>query len=146
MKTKVHELNFAIPESVRCRRRVFLLSKTNPWSAWIWNSIVLAVMAAEVVRGAPRFRRARQAMAAALDFAFLDIEVTDGKTFEIARELRRRFGAPFVFVSGARPDRPPPDLRSAPFISKPFNSASVSGFCVERSRGLCERVEIATCE
>jgi DNA-binding response OmpR family regulator len=58
-------------------------------------------------------------MAEPLDFAFLDIEVTDGQTFEIALELRRN-EVPFVFVSGARPEALPPDLRGAPFIPKPF--------------------------
>jgi two-component SAPR family response regulator len=54
-----------------------------------------------------------------LDFAFLDIEVTDGQTFEIALELRRK-KVPFVFVSGARPETLPLDLRDSPFVPKPF--------------------------
>ena len=36
----------------------------------------------------------------ALDFAFLDVNVTDGKTFEIAQMLERKH-VPFVFVSGS---------------------------------------------
>ena len=39
-------------------------------------------------------------MIARLDFAFVDIEVTDGQTFEIALELQRN-EVPFVFVSGS---------------------------------------------
>jgi two-component SAPR family response regulator len=67
---------------------------------------------------------ARRAMAAPLDFAFLNIEVTDGKTFEIALELQRN-EVPFVFVSGSRSEALPPDLRSAPFIPKPFDRRQI---------------------
>ncbi|MGA8444021.1 MAG: hypothetical protein WB766_02350 [Roseiarcus sp.] len=63
-------------------------------------------------------------MAAPLDFAFLNIEVTDGKTFEIALELQRN-EVPFVFVSGSRSEALPPDLRSAPFIPKPFDRRQI---------------------
>ena len=59
------------------------------------ESIVLAVMAAEVVV-APSVSKAREAMAAPLYFAILDIEVTDGKTLEIARELQRLLRQPAV--------------------------------------------------
>jgi len=53
------------------------------------------------------------------DFAFLDIEVTDGKTFDIARSLTTK-GIPFAFVSGAWPDGLPEELGFAHFIPKPF--------------------------
>jgi two-component SAPR family response regulator len=54
-----------------------------------------------------------------LDFAFLDINVTDGKTFDVAKILQRK-GVPFAFVSGYSQDDLPSDLRTAPFIPKPF--------------------------
>ncbi len=38
----------------------------------------------------------------ALDFAFLDVYVTDGKTFEFAQILECKH-VPFVFVSGSPP-------------------------------------------
>lgn len=62
---------------------------------------------------------ARQAMAMAIDFALLDIDLGDGKSFEIARSLKER-QVPFVFVSAARIAELPPDLSEAPFIPKPF--------------------------
>jgi hypothetical protein len=37
----------------------------------------------------------------ALDFAFLDVDVTNGQTFEIAQILERK-RVPFVFISGRR--------------------------------------------
>jgi len=54
----------------------------------------------------------------------LDVEVTNGKTFEIAQTLERK-GVPFAFVSGSRQEELPSDLRSAPFIPKPFYPAQI---------------------
>jgi DNA-binding LytR/AlgR family response regulator len=53
------------------------------------------------------------------DFAFLDVDVTNGKTFEVARLLGEK-GVPFVFVSGASLNDLPDELRDVPFIPKPF--------------------------
>lgn len=60
----------------------------------------------------------------ALDFAFLDVNVTDGKTFEIAQMLERKH-VPFVFVSGSPQEQLPSALRTAPFIPKPFYPAQI---------------------
>jgi DNA-binding LytR/AlgR family response regulator len=59
-----------------------------------------------------------------LDFAFLDIDVTNGKTFEIANILERK-QVPFVFVSGSCQAELPFELHSAPFIPKPFSAAQI---------------------
>jgi DNA-binding LytR/AlgR family response regulator len=59
-----------------------------------------------------------------LDFAFLDIDVTNGKTFELAWLLEKK-GVPFVFISGASRDELPDDLRILPFIPKPFRPSQV---------------------
>jgi hypothetical protein len=66
----------------------------------------------------------------ALDFAFLDVDVTNGKTFEIAQMLERK-GVPFVFISGSPQEQLPFDLRTVPFIPKPFYSAQIE--CVLRA-------------
>ena len=95
-----------------------LIVEDEPMVAMDLESTVKDIIAAEIVV-APSVSRAREAMAEPLDFAFLDIEVTDGQTFEIALELQRN-EVPFVFVSGATPEALPPDLRGAPFIPKPF--------------------------
>ena len=58
--------------------------------------------------------------ALAFDAAFLDIDVLDGKTFEVAALLHER-GTPFAFVSGSRPEDVPPPLRSVPFLPKPYD-------------------------
>jgi CheY-like chemotaxis protein len=59
-----------------------------------------------------------------LDFAFLDVDVTNGKTFEIAQLLERKH-VPYAFVSASRQDQLPPDLRDAAFIPKPFYAAQI---------------------
>ena len=59
-----------------------------------------------------------------LDFAFLDVDVTKGKTFEIAEILERKH-VPYAFISASRQDQLPLELRRAPFIPKPFYAAQI---------------------
>jgi DNA-binding LytR/AlgR family response regulator len=108
-----------------------LIVEDEPMVAIDLESTVRDVIAAEIVV-VPSVSGARDAMAAPLDFAFLDIEVTDGKTFEIALELQLK-EVPFAFVSGARPEALPPDLRSAPFIAKPFDRHQIERVLREQS-------------
>ncbi len=61
---------------------------------------------------------ALRAVAEGCDFAFLDVNVLDGSTFEFARLLAGR-GIPFAFTSGSRRSDVPADLRSEVFVSKP---------------------------
>ena len=60
----------------------------------------------------------------ALDFAFLDVDVTNGKTFEIAQVLEHKH-VPFVFVSASPQEQLPSALRTAPFLPKPFYPAQI---------------------
>jgi DNA-binding LytR/AlgR family response regulator len=77
--------------------------------------IVVAVSTGEAMR----------AIAQPFEMAFLDIDVTDGKTYPIALELRLR-KVPFVFVSGAdRSDRPE-ELGDAFQVNKPFSPADIT--------------------
>lgn len=69
-------------------------------------------------------RSTKPHMGEAFDFAFLDIDVADGKSFEIA-ELLLDAGVPFVFVSGSRRCVVPPKLKGAPFVAKPFSGQSL---------------------
>ena len=68
----------------------------------------------------------------ALDLEPNVFEVTDGKTFELALELQRN-EVPFVFVSGSRSDILPADLRSAPFIPKPFDRHQIERLLRQQS-------------
>jgi len=63
---------------------------------------------------------------ARLDLAILDVDVSDGKTFDVANELQL-WNIPVVFVSGSNPAHLPVDLRAIPFVSKPFSDAEVRG-------------------
>jgi DNA-binding response OmpR family regulator len=63
-------------------------------------------------------------LAGDLDFALLDVDVADGKSYGLALALAER-GVPFAFVSGSRPRELPPALRDARFIPKPFAEATI---------------------
>jgi CheY-like chemotaxis protein len=80
------------------------------------------LMATVVVE--PSVAGTKNALRESVDFAFLDVQVTNGKTFEIAHMLERK-SVPFVFVSGSPQDQLPSDLHTVPFISKPFFPAQI---------------------
>jgi CheY-like chemotaxis protein len=64
------------------------------------------------------------ALREAVDFVFLDVQVTNGETHEIAYMLERK-NVPFAFVSGSPQAQLPSDLHAAPFIPKPFFPAQI---------------------
>jgi len=78
----------------------------------------------EVVATCASIAAARARLAEPIDFALLDVDVTDGKSFDIAAALLCR-GIPFAFVSGSRRDELPAHLASAAFVEKPFFPAAV---------------------
>ena len=59
-----------------------------------------------------------------VDFALLDIDVADGKSFGLAAALRRR-DIPFAFVSGSRGSEIPAYLADALLIPKPYRRAAI---------------------
>lgn len=69
-----------------------------------------------------------------LDLAFLDIDVTDGKTYPLALELKLR-NIPFVFVSGANRGERPIELSDAGFIPKPFAPCDIEKAVEDFSAG-----------
>lgn len=71
-------------------------------------------------------RGAKASLAERFDFAFLDVDVADGKSFEIAEYLSS-VGTPFVFVSGSSADALPSGLKGAQFVAKPFTNQSLLG-------------------
>jgi DNA-binding LytR/AlgR family response regulator len=60
-----------------------------------------------------------------ITFAFLDIDVRDGKTYRLAERLNDR-AIPFAFVSGADRARLPSGLRDTPYIAKPYVASAVT--------------------
>jgi len=69
-------------------------------------------------------REARGVIDDHFDLALLDIDVTNGKTYEIARALGRK-NVPYVFITGSLKEHLPPDLLDALFISKPFRDDQI---------------------
>lgn len=64
-------------------------------------------------------REAMDLLDYSVSFAFLDIDVTDGKSYPLALELRSR-SIPFVFVSGAARHDAPQGLAEERMVRKPF--------------------------
>jgi DNA-binding response OmpR family regulator len=78
----------------------------------------------EVVGVFSSLAEAREHLADRFDFALLDIDVSDGKSFEIAKALLER-GVPFAFVSASGSNELPGPLRGARFVPKPFEEATI---------------------
>jgi DNA-binding LytR/AlgR family response regulator len=100
-----------------------LIVEDEPIVAMDLETIVTETVAAAVVIKAS-VAGAKKVLDGPVDFAFLDVDVTNGKTFEVAQILGRKH-VPFVFVSSSSQEHLPVDLRSAPFIAKPFDRAQI---------------------
>lgn len=68
----------------------------------------------------------REVLNEPFDVAFLDIDVTNGKTFDIALALQEK-RIPFIFVSSSSRDDVPTELRTASFVAKPFLRSDIVG-------------------
>lgn len=123
-----------------------LIVEDDPFVALDLESIVqdaLEAMAQDApeaqVHVAPSLADARNVMHAAdfhaADFAFLDIDLMDGRVFEIARLLRER-SVPFAFVSASARAEVPQALRDAPFIAKPYKVWQIAQSLLEGAPGL----------
>lgn len=116
------------------RRQRVLIVEDDPVVALDLEAIVTGVADAEVAV-AHSVKAAQRAIGtAAFDAAFLDIDVLDGKTFEVARSLAA-LGIPFAFVSGARRDEVPAPLRQAPFLPKPYDPVDIEKTFLARLAG-----------
>lgn len=78
----------------------------------------------EIVEVCGTVSDARRHLGEPIDFAFLDIDLPDGKSFEIATRLHER-SVPFVFVSASPKSDVPASLRQARFIAKPYHHAAI---------------------
>jgi DNA-binding response OmpR family regulator len=67
---------------------------------------------------------ARKRLTDMIEFAFLDVDVLDGKSFELASALRDR-RIPFAFVSGSSRSELPAKFRDVDFIAKPFSESAI---------------------
>ncbi|MEJ1160308.1 response regulator [Prosthecomicrobium sp. N25] len=100
-----------------------LIVEDDPLIALDLEIIIADKVPAEVIVAAS-VADARRHVAEPITFALLDIDVLDGKTFEIAEALAAR-NTPFVFVSGSKPQEVPEPLRRAGFIPKPYRPEKI---------------------
>ncbi|MGJ3265164.1 MAG: response regulator [Salinarimonas sp.] len=100
-----------------------LICEDNPLIALDLQAIVESD-GHEVVGVCDSAAAARQLLSSAVDFALLDVDLTDGKSFGVAQALEAR-GVPFAFVSAARPGDLPEDLRGARFVGKPYREDAI---------------------
>lgn len=68
--------------------------------------------------------QAKRALGGAFDLALLDIDLEDGKSYDIATSLKER-NLPFAFVSGADAADTPDHLKDVAFIAKPYNQRAI---------------------
>jgi two-component SAPR family response regulator len=95
------------------------------------KAVIESAIDADVVMCAS-VRSARDKLAERFDFAFLDVDVTDGKSFEIAEYLLG-IRTPFVFVSGSTADALPSGLKGQQFVAKPFTQQTLLSILEARS-------------
>lgn len=69
--------------------------------------------------------RARELLATDPDYVLLDINVVDGNTFALARDLRAAH-MPFAFVTAVPPVSVPDDLKAETFLPKPYSPSALS--------------------
>lgn len=100
-----------------------LILEDDPFIALDLAQIV-ETMGHEIVEVCNCIAAARRQVDNRVDFALLDIDVRDGKSFAVATALEER-GIPFAFVSGSCPEDLPVGLRGANFIPKPFSEAAI---------------------
>ena len=100
-----------------------LILEDDPFIAWDLQAIVEGE-GHQVVGVCGSVGEARCRFSESFDFALLDIDVTDGKSFEVASTLNER-NIPFAFVSASQQSELPPDLRSSRFIPKPYHESAI---------------------
>ena len=100
-----------------------LILEDNPLIAFDLQSI-LEGEGHEVVGVCDTLAEARRHLADQFDFALLDVDLTDGKSFEVASVLHDRH-IPFAFVSASRRSEVPRHLRDVHFIAKPYQEAAI---------------------
>ncbi len=78
----------------------------------------------EVVGVHRSLAEARKRLSEAFEFALLDIDVLDGKSFELASALNDR-KIPFAFVSASNRNELPAKFRDAHFVAKPYSESAI---------------------
>jgi DNA-binding response OmpR family regulator len=77
-----------------------------------------------IVVSAPSVEKARRLAETGIDFALLDVDVEDGPTYDLARDITES-DIPFAFVSASDPRKVPDDIAHAPFLRKPVPNSEL---------------------
>ena len=102
--------------------RVLIVEDEPLISMQIEEIVEETVPAVVIIRSS--VREAKAIIDEPFHLALLDVDVTNGKTYEIARLLNIR-RIPYVFVSGSVKAHLPAELQSVPFIAKPFQDSQI---------------------
>ena len=102
--------------------RVLIVEDEPLISMQIEEIVEETVPAVVIIRSS--VREAKAVIDEPFHLALLDVDVTNGKTYEIARLLDVR-RVPYVFVSGSVKEHLPPELQNVPFIPKPFKDSQI---------------------
>jgi CheY-like chemotaxis protein len=78
----------------------------------------------QVVEVCGNLSAARRHLSGGVDFALLDVDLPDGKSFEVASCLDEK-QIPFAFVSASAVAELPAHLRHARFIAKPYQPTAI---------------------
>jgi DNA-binding NtrC family response regulator len=107
------------------RTRRILIVEDDTFLAIGLESTIMQVFPAEIVLAPTVAVAERELTRPQFDFAFLDVNVTDGKTYRIA-DILLDHGIRFAFVSGASRDKEMPvHLRHIPFLPKPYRARQI---------------------
>jgi DNA-binding response OmpR family regulator len=106
-------------------KRRILIVEDDVLIALDLKSIVAKAVDAEILLSRS-VARAKSLIEQSIDLALLDVDVTNGKTFEVAMLLRLQ-QVPFVFLSASDREHIPQELSDAPFIAKPYDPARLVG-------------------
>jgi DNA-binding response OmpR family regulator len=86
--------------------------------------LILESAGHEVVEICDTLSMVRGDLGRVFDFALLDVDLPDGKSYGVASWLDEK-NIPFAFVSGSLESERPANLRHAPFIAKPYHRAAI---------------------
>ena len=108
-----------------------LIVDDEPFVAYDLASLVEGALDAHITICHCAADAMREVEAHHFDIALLDIEVTDGNTFDVARELKRR-GEAFAFISGFSPAATREIMGDVDFLEKPVCPEQLHALLAQR--------------
>lgn len=103
------------------KRMRILVVEDDPFLVISLEQMIFEAVPADVIVATTVAVAERELMPPHFDFAFLDVNLRDGKSYRVA-EILADHGIAFAFVSGAPQDKDiPAHLRHVPFIPKPYD-------------------------